>query len=400
MSTIAGEITRIQGGVNDVWDYCEDNGVAIPAGTTVDEARIYLNQIPHGAQSALEQSAKSLQDINYMFQYLKVDDIAKIDFMNNLLPLLDNCKSMQHTFAYIDGVAVNVVLNLLQTIDLSEYNSLAYLFSNMIPADNQIIDLTNIQFYGNCNSLFYNIQNYNTFTIKFNEDTFKNCTNINSMFRYITSNNFSLDYIHNGNDIMDFSNTENATSLFMQCSGKIKNNGTQTTKLNLKFKDGITSIAGMLNQMANDLTEINFYGDLSSVTSVEFLNYRGNNNLIKKITGLDCSSITSTSNIGGANTYKLTSLGEFGIVQGSTVGGNHIANCTLNLQYIWEGITTDIRDGQTIGYWYEKFANALGSVTGASGTKTIKINTTLYNSLTQAQKELITDKGYTLAYAS
>lgn len=76
MGTIAQEITRIQGGVNDVWDYCEDNGVSIPAGTTVDEARFYLDQIPHGGPQTNPFDGADFSYLLYGNRFLNnLDDI-------------------------------------------------------------------------------------------------------------------------------------------------------------------------------------------------------------------------------------------------------------------------------------------------------------------------------------
>lgn len=111
------------------------------------------------------------------------------------------------------------------------------------------------------------------------------------------------------------------------------------------------------------------------------------------IDGLDFSSITSTTNAPAGTTNPLTQIGKFGIVQGSNLGT--LANARLDLSYVWNQSESTVRDGQTIGYWYEQFANALGNAGGTG--QSIKLRSTLLNSLSNAQKELITNKGYTLA---
>lgn len=77
MGTIAQEITRIKNGVDDVWDYCEDNGVTVPAGTTVDQARTYLDQIPHGGGGNIFDGV----DFNYLF--FKKRFLSKLDDVYN-----------------------------------------------------------------------------------------------------------------------------------------------------------------------------------------------------------------------------------------------------------------------------------------------------------------------------
>ena len=111
------------------------------------------------------------------------------------------------------------------------------------------------------------------------------------------------------------------------------------------------------------------------------------------IDGLDFSGITSTTNAPAGTTNPLTQIGKFGIVQGSNLGT--LANARLDLSYVWNQSESTVRDGQTIGYWYEQFANALGNAGGTG--QSIKLRSTLLNSLSNAQKELITNKGYTLA---
>lgn len=111
------------------------------------------------------------------------------------------------------------------------------------------------------------------------------------------------------------------------------------------------------------------------------------------IDGLDFSSIASTTNAPAGTTNPLTQIGKFGIVQGSNLGT--LTNAKLDLSYVWNQSASTVRDGQTIGYWYEQFANALGQAGGTG--QGIKLRSTLLNSLTNAQKELITDKGYTLS---
>ena len=73
----------------------------------------------------------------------------------------------------------------------------------------------------------------------------------------------------------------------------------------------------------------------------------------------------------------------------STFGGPVI----FNLTKIWNG--TD----ETKINKYILFSNSLG-IKSSKYSRTIKINTNLYNVLTDEQKALITDKGYLLSYGT
>lgn len=76
------------------------------------------------------------------------------------------------------------------------------------------------------------------------------------------------------------------------------------------------------------------------------------------------------------------------------------ATQTLPLTMIWKNSADTLDyDGITYGQRYENFANSIGENTSGK-TRTIKLYTTLYNSLTDEQKALLIDKGYTLSYSS
>ena len=79
---------------------------------------------------------------------------------------------------------------------------------------------------------------------------------------------------------------------------------------------------------------------------------------------------------------------------GGTFGNKSTSSSlTLNCARFWQGKTDTIK-----GY-YENFANSIGDNTSGK-TRTIKLYTTLYNDLTDEQKALLTDKGYTITYGA
>ena len=93
---------------------------------------------------------------------------------------------------------------------------------------------------------------------------------------------------------------------------------------------------------------------------------------------------------------------DFKFVNGGTFGNKSTSSSlTLSLVDIWRGSADAIATGhdKTNGFFYEAFANSIGENTSGK-TRTIKLYTTLYNSLTDEQKALLTDKGYTLSYGT
>jgi hypothetical protein len=76
---------------------------------------------------------------------------------------------------------------------------------------------------------------------------------------------------------------------------------------------------------------------------------------------------------------------------------------TLNLAYLWKDEkTTEIPTefgGGTFEDAFLEFANSI-CVNATGSSRTIKLYTALYNSLTDEQKSLLIDKGYTLAYGT
>lgn len=91
-------------------------------------------------------------------------------------------------------------------------------------------------------------------------------------------------------------------------------------------------------------------------------------------------------------TSPKVSLQNFTFANGGTFGNqSNASSLTLNCSRFWQGKTDTIK-----GY-YENFANSIGENTSGK-IRNIKLHTTLYNDLTDEQKALLTDKGYTITY--
>jgi len=97
--------------------------------------------------------------------------------------------------------------------------------------------------------------------------------------------------------------------------------------------------------------------------------------------------------------WSCPNLYDIQFANGGTFGNTVTTTATLNLAAFWKGDqSTEVGEG-TYGSYYEAFANSIGENTSGA-TKNIKLYTTLFNSLTDEQKALLTDKGYTITYGT
>lgn len=398
MSTIAQEITRIQGGVNDVWDYCEDNGVIIPAGTTVDEARTYLDRIPHGGS---ENAFMTLTDLTGLFSYKTFDN--QNEYKEGLTRFSQNAITNLYYAFYL---SVDSNLNNSDILDkisqvagkntITDFRYAFNKFSNSNDAQyNKTLDLSALRVNGRANYGFQSLgNNYGILKLKLNSETFKNSTNVQYLFDALKNSvklqlNTNELHLEKATGIQHlFSDTPNVSKI-------TDYNGNDYNTINLYLRpNGCAGDSAFQN--CGMFEYVNIIDNGAYINSVS--NFTYNSQSLKGITGLDFSHISGT-NIFAGNGSALTNFGELGIKNGTTIGLPTTVISDLVIKKIWVGNVNDIRDGQTIGYWYEKFANSIGTMTG-TGTHRITINTTLYNSLTAAQIALITDKGYTLAHAA
>jgi hypothetical protein len=145
---------------------------------------------------------------------------------------------------------------------------------------------------------------------------------------------------------------------------------------------------GYMFSYCNSLTSL----DLSSWNFIKCSTISGIFNDCKSLNslkfGINFKVNTSTISMFNNNTYQDIELDMGGNTDFSTSSSS-----TLNLATIWRG--TD----ETKVQKFVNFANSLGTKSSTK-TRTIKIYTNLYNTLTTEQKALITDKGYSLSYGT
>lgn len=402
MSTIAGEITRIQGAKSDLATSIANKGVTVPVATKIDGYAALVDQIQQGGQ---ENPFLTETDLAYMFDYRQSSDdkiIAGIRRMSqNNITNLQNCfqqfnDNRVSTVPADAGVVIGYIQSMIRnnpSVDMS------YMLSNFkfpdVSAYDFVLDLSEIQLSNTTRNMFYytgtsGAQNAKL-VILIDKDTFANSTSCQSLFQY----GYQGIYLKNKDNKICVGGSMQTAFQYAYVKFLDVNN-TEIKELTFEAENSL-SFQGAFSSCYTPLERLNF------INGDNITNYSGmltNMYSMKSVTGLDFTNIDGTANGNMFNTSGSTyfdDFGELGFVNGSTFKSNRSVN--FNISRIWHGVTSDIRDGQTIGYWYEKFANALGTKT-STNTHTITINTTLYNSLTAAQKELITDKGYVLASAS
>ena len=230
--------------------------------------------------------------------------------------------------------------------------------------------------------MFYNCSKLTSLDVS-NFDT-SNVTNMNYTF-YKCSNLTSLDVSN-----FDTSNVIDMRYMFYNCS--------KLTSLDVSNFDtsNVTNMDYMFNSCKN-LTTIDISNfNMINITAMRDIFCYCSNLLKLRIPNIQ----RYNSNFSLFNEY-CSKCNDFQFSNNGTFGSNYSGSSTLSLVYIWRGASDDIAEGhdKTNGYFYEAFANSIGK-NESSYTKTIKLYTTLYDSLSDEQKALLTNKGYTITYGT
>ena len=274
------------------------------------------------------------------------------------------------------------------------------------------IDLTGMKFYEarDLTNMFYNNTSLTEVTLDFTGA--QKIENLTGLFRKCTD----LEKI-NGLENLDTSKVENMSYMFSEIqtyldvdiSNFVLQDQSSACDMEYMFyKSYIKSITfpssgeGKFAYMFNearvkelvDMGNLNLSSKVSTVSS--FLNTA---QLYKGIILPGFPKLNSSLTLGNSNT-KVYSI-KFG--PGKTFGSESATTLTLSLVYNWKGLATDTVPadfgGKTYGELYEEFANSIAP--NESGkTRTIKLYTSFYNSLSDEQKALLTGKGYTLSYGT
>lgn len=410
MGTITQEIDRINGGKNSIIESTNvkleaQGSQPIPANTKIDEISPYIDAIQQGGGQ--ENLFMQSTDLSYMFYNKGLTNSKNLDGLrrfsqNNIVAVNNTFRNASYQNETNYNKCLEYIRKILTNTTLTDMSYVLYNFKTPLyysaPQEIPLLDLSNLDISGSAAFAFTDAftDTYNKYCylkIKFKKDCFKNCTNVEHLLQQNGKNARNITIILEDNEF-DISKSTYCSYFIQGFNGQIEDfNGNITNILNFKMIQTRTYALGYAFENCINLERINFDNTLKCSSFQNIFN--GCTNL-KSVTGLNFEGNTNTSLAPFGNNV-LSNFGELGIINGSTLGTRNSIN--LNIKAIWNADKSTVRDGQTIEYWYEKFANALGNKI-ATGTQTITINSTLYNSLSQAQIELITNKGYALASAT
>ena len=387
MGTIAQELTRIQNAKASLKTSIENKGVTVPSATLIDGYPALVDQISGGGGD--ENKFMQSTDLKYMFYARNLSEEHNLDGLkrfsqNNIVnavytfyqSTISDATKKSEIYEYITKILTNTTIT-----------DGSYCFGRFTPtgSDNDL-DLRNMDVI-NATGIFANADNI---SIKIKNNTFDNTTNFYNAFNGFGSNaKILID-----TNVLYFRSGTNFYNAFSSSKAKFYDyNGNQITTLNVYLNENASSAINAPSVFAFNtsagITRFDFHFTTGKVGS---LNGAFATN-VKSVEGLDLTSLSNSTIFGSNN----TNLGKLGIKSGTTLASLP-ANNPLLLNKIWRVSESTVIDGQTAGYWFEDFANNLGQATKSNVG--ITINTTLYNSLSTAQKALITDKGYTLSSAS
>lgn len=331
--------------------------------------------------SLLNEKNLKITDGYYMFAYTKtLLDSTNVDISN-----FDVSKVLDFSYMFSDCSALNYDIS---SWDMSNAENCAYMFSNNTYITAIKLGNLNSQNITSLEGMFNYCQKLKSIEGLENIKTSK-CETFEKMFYYcIALKDFDLDL--SSWEI----GTETSSAPYFQ-------NFLQYAKVkSVKFPEGANvSFSYMFDQATVtelvDLSKVNLH---KNILAVSYMLYYAD--LPGGIILPDFGHVTSDITLGNSSTkaYNLT----FG--EGNSFGNTSTkSSLVLNMTNIWRSAATNncptgYGEG-TYGDLYEAFANSIAENTSGL-TRTIKLNTALYNSLSDEQKALLTDKNYTLSYGT
>lgn len=225
-------------------------------------------------------------------------------------------------------------------------------------------------------------------------------TNVEGLENLDTSNATSLEHLFNGcYDFEDFNKIENwdtskVTNMSYLFYNIIASDQEFAPNWNVEKVTNIEYAFYYLMPKKFDLGNLNF----AALANATFNFVPSTSNYIMEVVLPNLPKVASP----GVFSHSKCVGMRFRFGEGKTWGNNSTSTGTLNITRIWQASADTVADsdtGETVGDFYEAFANSIGANTSGK-TRTIRLYTTLYNSLTDEQKALLTDKGYTLSYGT
>ncbi len=323
---------------------------------------------------------------------------------------LTDCAGMFHS-----GEKVYKLSNVdMSYFDVSKVLDFSYMFAYCTQVTDLDLSGLDMNSAENCSYMFVNSSKLKT--IKLGNLSNCNVEDLSNMF-----NNCKLLTNIEGIENIDVSSCETFEKMFYYCSELKdfdldlsrweinKNTGSSASFSNflqyavlksIKFADGVQLGYGNMFYQAKilekvDLGKTSLHKNTMGISSM--LYYA---DLPKGIILPDFGHITSDLNLANSST-KICDL-TFG--EGNSFGNTSTkASLVLNVTNIWRNSAeNNCLEGYgegTYGDKYEAFANSIAPNTSGL-TRTIKLHTLLYNSLSDEQKALLTDKGYTLSFGT
>jgi len=272
-----------------------------------------------------------------------------IQLLKNNKDLFDNVVSYNNLLYGVTSISsvAEDMGNPIFTVNSSVINT-SYMFyncSSLNTLDVSNWDTSNIiemsyMFYG-CKALtILDVSNWNTSNFRIMNNMFYNCTGLTT-----------LDVSN-----WDASNFGNTSYMFYNCTG--------LTTLDLSNWDApnignVTTMFGKCSNLSSLKLGVNFKPNTSSLGMFDTSNY---------------------------NNLDFT-------MDGNTNFSSYPGKSILYLNNIWRSSSTTEKN------LFKKFANGIGTC-DSSYNRTITIKNTLYNSLSDSDKAILTNKGYTLSYVS
>lgn len=285
---------------------------------------------------------------------------------NTLKKLLDATKSTSYLFSSYEGDDIS---NLIQYSDTSEVTNMSYMYQWCKATNFPQLNMSKVT---NALFMFYNSRNIVTAPI-LNLSTVQNCKNI---FTYCTNLTTC--------EISDFSNATTLNSLFSNCS-KLTNIPSQliTPKVtdtgNMFYNCGeLTTAPEMNTSNVTDMIRM-FYGckklttvplyDTSKVTRMEEMFWYCSD--LQTVPAFDCSNVTDMSNI--------------------------FASCRSLKSILMTNIGVSLNISASTLFERADLVTILNNLKTVTSTKTLTMGATNLAKLTDEDKLIATNKGWTLA---
>ena len=285
---------------------------------------------------------------------------------NTLKNLLDATKSTKYLFSSYEG---DDIPNLIQYNDTSEVTNMSYMYQWCKATNFPQLNTSKVT---NVSYMFYNCKNIvtapilNFSTVQNCESIFRDCANLTTC------------------EISDFSNATNMNGLFAGCR-KLKNTASnlttpKVTDTGFMFYDcnaletapemntsNVTNMTKMFYS-CNKLTTVPLY-DTSKVTRMEEMFWHCDN--LQTVPAFDCTNVTNMNNI--------------------------FASCRSLKSILMTNIGVSFNIASSTLFEREDLVLILNNLKTVTTTKTLTMGATNLAKLTDSDKAIATDKGWTLA---